>query len=148
MLKYYRNYLNILYFQFIKLGFMIDMCTLRLLEASKFNTICCEDDLIWMFLSNVLPFCSTAPNKRHQIGGSPSVRGPPVQGSNLHRGTVNRATIHGAPGRRPMFNGPASAQGSSQDTSTRNMGGPHNISLFSKFASKFSRRWVYLVANI
>ncbi|XP_011666724.1 MAP/microtubule affinity-regulating kinase 3 isoform X4 [Strongylocentrotus purpuratus] len=83
---------------------------------------------------------STAPNKRHQIGGSPSVRGPPVQGSNLHRGTVNRATIHGAPGRRPMFNGPASAQGSSQDTSTRNMGGPHNISLFSKFASKFSRR--------
>nr|BAF98999.1 partitioning defective 1 [Hemicentrotus pulcherrimus] len=82
---------------------------------------------------------STAPNKRHQIGGSPSVRGPPVQGSNLHRGTVNRATIHGAPGRRPMFNGPASAQGSSQDTSTMR-GGPHNISLFSKFASKFSRR--------
>nr|XP_054758286.1 MAP/microtubule affinity-regulating kinase 3-like isoform X2 [Lytechinus pictus] len=83
---------------------------------------------------------STAPNKRHQIGGSPSVRGPPVQGTNLHRGTVNRATFHGAPGRRSMFNGPAAAQGSAQDTSTMNRGGPHNISLFSKFASKFSRR--------
>lgn len=83
---------------------------------------------------------STAPNKRHQIGGSPSGRGAPIQGSQLHRGTVNRATFHGAPGRRSMFNGPAAAQGSAQDTSTMNRGGPHNSSLFSKFASKFSRR--------
>lgn len=82
---------------------------------------------------------STAPNRR-QVAGSPNVRGPAVPSGPLHRGQVNRATFHGAPGRRPVFNGPSAAQGSAQDTSTLNRGGPHQISLFSKFASKFSRR--------
>ncbi|XP_071476607.1 MAP/microtubule affinity-regulating kinase 3-like isoform X9 [Diadema antillarum] len=75
---------------------------------------------------------STAPSKRHQIGGSPSTKTQPSQ---LARGTAKRSTFHGRPN---MFNGPTVAQGSAQDTST--MDRRQNISLFSKFASKFSRR--------
>ena len=92
---------------------------------------------ILSFYYYLISFCSTAPNKRHQLGGSPSVRVPGPQGP-LHRGTPNRATFSGAP-RRPMaYNGPAGSVGA-QDTSTMR-GGPHNNSIFSKFASRFSRR--------